>query len=621
MWWSLAVVGCRAPPPPPVLTPWEDWRLMPHGSAPRLSADGARFVWLDLDAGAPAFFVGRTSAPDERTLLVRLPTDLQWWDLGPDALWAIDHRQQLLRIPLDGGPPARRAVLAGAPRWVEPRWPEGRILVAREDHGGLRIDALSLAGGEPRAVAAHPTADDVVLGADLRPRLWLARVERTEAHGIDFEELTVLGPDGPSRPFWQPFWVEDRAPFPRVGDGPVHLLAMASGEVRVSWGTIDVDGYTPRDAPRWGDLVRWLPDRATGAIDAVAESAERLRWRAADGDHADAADLIALGRALDSEVRVISRTPDDRWWVIDRWSGRELLRTEILDRTTGARVRVGRQYGGRADAIARRHVEARVLTARDGIPLAAYVVRPDPARWGSGPWPLVVDIHGGPWRGRYEFGPIADGQQAAERGYAWLAVNFRGTRGYGWDVMSSARYLGPMLDDVLDGIDLLVDEGTADPDRIAVMGASYGGDAALALATARDTRVRCTVAGLTYGDLVTGGGGIDVDAIGPLSWRREQSPDAHTDRLRGPVLLWSGGLDGAHPEAVGTFVGRAQAHGIAVTWLWFPDEGHGLLHPGNRMALDTVTDRFLARCLGGPAWPLHPGVDDGDFQVRAGALR
>lgn len=102
----------------------------------------------------------------------------------------------------------------------------------------------------------------------------------------------------------------------------------------------------------------------------------------------------------------------------------------------------------------------------------------------DGPWPLVVDIHWGPWSGRYEYGPIAAGQQAAERGTPG------GTRGYGWDVMSSARYLGPMLDDVVDGIRWAV----AGPARIAVTGASHGGDAALALATGEEPLVRCAVA-------------------------------------------------------------------------------------------------------------------------------
>src|SRR4051794_27875793 len=102
-------------------------------------------------------------------------------------------------------------------------------------------------------------------------------------------------------------------------------------------------------------------------------------------------------------------------------------------------------------------------------------------------------------------------------------------------------YGGPMMGDLEDGIDQAIVEGVSDPRRIAVEGASYGGDAAPRLATAERVRVACASAGLTYGNMTTPGGGLNIYAVGDQHVREERSPDRFTERLTGPVLVWTGG--------------------------------------------------------------------------------
>lgn len=494
------------------------------------------------------------------------------------------------------------AALGSAPLWAEPH--EDGVVVALQVDGGLRVVELPAGEGPPIERWSHPHADRVALDQDLQVRAWGEVEVHNGGLGAQRALVELFGPDGKRWGFAaQPVWVRDAGLVPRIGDAPLHMLA---GWDLAQLGTVDRRGFKALPSPgAWGDATRLLvaPD---GTIDAVGWYAERLHW---DARTEAGEELLWLGAQLQRDVSVGSRSADDRTWVVHGWSGAEHLRSWLFDRDRRSLVALDPEEPGHP-------VEALVLEARDGHRLAAYLTRPASQ---TGPLPLIVHIHGGPWSGRHSWNWSAASQGWAEQGYAVLEVNFRGGRGFGWRETHRrprVRFGEEMIRDLEDGIAWAIREGHADPERVAAVGSSYGGYAGLTLATAPEPVVRCTSAGLVRGNLVVPGGGLNVEMMGSLRWRRAHSPDEFTDRLTGPVLVWNGGLDGAHADVIGTFVERARGHRKEVTWIRFPWEAHGLREPANRGAMEALEDQFLAACLGGIPPPFPDDFGAARLEVR-----
>ena len=150
-----------------------------------------------------------------------------------------------------------------------------------------------------------------------------------------------------------------------------------------------------------------------------------------------------------------------------------------------------------------------VIESRDGLELVSYLTLPT---WtdsdGDGhpgdPVPMVLLVHGGPWA-RDEWGPNSQHQWLANRGYAVLSVNFRGSMGFGKQFLNAGNreWAGKMHDDLIDAVNWAIEEGVADPDRIAIMGSSYGGYATLVGLTFTPDVFACGVAFAGPSNLIT----------------------------------------------------------------------------------------------------------------------
>lgn len=255
-------------------------------------------------------------------------------------------------------------------------------------------------------------------------------------------------------------------------------------------------------------------------------------------------------------------------------------------------------------------------TARDGTELWGYLTSPPGA---ARPMPLVVMPHGGPEsRDSYEFDFLA--QFLATRGYAIFQPHFRGSAGSGRSFAAAGhRQWGlRMQDDVTDGVRHLIERGAADPQRICIVGASYGGYAALAGGAFTPELYRCAVsiagdadllqmldeerrlqgltsAGYAYWVQVTGDPGRDRDAL------IATSPMRHATNFRAPVLLIHGRADYIvrveHSERMRDALQRA---GKQVRYVDFEDEGHywGNWEPENRQRLLEEIGNFVGEHLG-----------------------
>jgi len=258
-------------------------------------------------------------------------------------------------------------------------------------------------------------------------------------------------------------------------------------------------------------------------------------------------------------------------------------------------------------------MEPVTLKARDGLALHGYLTRPhgkDDAKH----LPLVVFVHGGPYgiRDQWDFDP--DVQMLASRGYAVLQVNFRGSGGYG-DAFIHAGFRewgAKMQDDVTDATRWAIADGVADPARICIFGASYGGYAALRGATKEPDLYRCAIGYVGVYDLrlMYTRGDIPQSTYGDnylkmvlgedesVLWDR--SPIAHVDGLKAKVMLIVGGEDRRVPPIQGEHLHDAldKAH-IAHEWIYQRTEGHGFYDEDHRADLLAKIAAFLDANIGG----------------------
>ena len=254
--------------------------------------------------------------------------------------------------------------------------------------------------------------------------------------------------------------------------------------------------------------------------------------------------------------------------------------------------------------------------ARDGLTVHGYATFPSGSS-GSGRsgLPTVLNVHGGP-QARDAWGWDPEAQWLANRGYLCLQVNYRGSTGYGKSFVSAGdrEWGAKMHDDLLDAVQYAVDQGWADPDRVAIYGGSYGGYAALVGAAFTPDVFCCAVDIVGPSNLQTlletippywkpmaaalykrvGNPETDQEFL----WSR--SPLSRVRDIRIPLLIAQGANDPRVKQAESEQIVAALADaGIEYEYMLFPDEGHGFAKPENRLKFYAAAERFLARYLGG----------------------
>jgi dipeptidyl aminopeptidase/acylaminoacyl peptidase len=264
-----------------------------------------------------------------------------------------------------------------------------------------------------------------------------------------------------------------------------------------------------------------------------------------------------------------------------------------------------------------------VVKTRDGLDMVCYLSLPpgsDPDNDGrpNEPVPMVLFVHGGPWA-RDTWGLNPSHQWLANRGYAVLSVNYRGSTGFGKSFTHAAEheFAGKMHDDLIDAVEWLVAEGVADRARIAIYGGSYGGYAALVGATFTPDTFAAAISVVGPSSLVTlvrsfppywrpllastwfryVGDPDDPEQLADLEAR---SPLNRVDAIRAPLLVIQGANDPRVTKAESDqIVAALRERGVDVEYLVKDDEGHGFVKPENRMDAYGTIERFLARHLGG----------------------
>ena len=357
-----------------------------------------------------------------------------------------------------------------------------------------------------------------------------------------------------------------------------------------------------------------------------------------------AADLKALEAIGPGEVSVNSRTLDDKTWIVTYSAAESPAVYYRYDRTPGAEGTLTRLFSARPalDGKPLAPMWPLELKSRDGLNLVSYLTLPpqaDPDGDGKpdAPVPMVLLVHGGPW-GRDEYGYSGYDQWLANRGYAVLGVNFRGSTGFGKEFTNAGdgEWAGKMHDDLIDAVQWAVGQGITTADKVAIMGGSYGGYATLAGLTFTPDTFACGVDIVGPSNLNTLLSTVppywasffeqlakrmgDPRTDAGKKWLTERSPLTRADQIKKPLLIGQGANDPRVKQAESDQIVKAmQAKNIPVTYVLFPDEGHGFARPENNKAFNAVTEGFLAQCLGGRVEPIGKDFTGSSISVPVGA--
>jgi dipeptidyl aminopeptidase/acylaminoacyl peptidase len=597
----------------------------PEGSQPRLSPDGGRLAYLAPVDGVLNVWVGPAGSPIG----------------GEDFRPVTDDRKRGIRLYL----------------WAE----DNEHLVYLQDEGGdenWRLYATDPGKGETRDLTPFEGVQAQLVAKDRRhPDALLVGLnrERPELHDayrltLSTGELQIVV----KNPGNVVGWVADRdlkvrAAMAAKPDGGFDLLRRSGGEdweLLLTWDREDAltsgplglsgDGermflLDSRDAntarlvsldltsgaeevlvedPRY-DVGEVVIDPETYEVQAAAVERARKEWVVLDD--AVREDFEAIGSLARGDFSVVSRDHKDRKWLVAFTTDDGGASYYSYDRESRAGSHL---FDARPELneyeLAR--MEPVSFEARDGLPIEGYLTLPPGASHGDR-LPTVLNVHGGPWA-RDAWGYDPEAQWLANRGYACLQVNYRGSTGYGKAHLNAGdrEWAGKMHDDLVDAVNWAVEGGIADPERVAIYGGSYGGYAALVGATFTPDLFRCAVDIVGPSNLVT-----LIETIPPY-WRpmistfhervgnpetereflESRSPLFFVDRIRIPMLIAQGANDPRVKQAESEqIVAAMKEKGIDYEYLLFEDEGHGFARPENRLKFYAAAERFLAKHLGG----------------------
>jgi dipeptidyl aminopeptidase/acylaminoacyl peptidase len=359
-------------------------------------------------------------------------------------------------------------------------------------------------------------------------------------------------------------------------------------------------------------------------IQAVAFNYERTKWQVLDPAIAD--DIQYLEGLAAGELQVPSRTLDDKTWIVAYLMDDGPVRYYLYDRTKKeAKFLFTNRKSLEGLPLVKLHPQ--VIKSRDGLNLVSYLSLPktsDPNNTGrpKEPLPLVLVVHGGPWA-RDSWGFDTEHQLLANRGYAVLSVNYRGSTGFGKKFANAGNkeWAGKMHDDLIDAVDWAVEQKIADPKRVAIMGGSYGGYATLVGLTFTPEKFACGVDVVGPSNLLTLLSTIPPywapamqmfkDRVGDPTTEEgkqllnERSPLNFVENIQRPLLIGQGANDPRVKQSeADQIVGEMQKKRIPVCYVLFPDEGHGFARPENNLAFYAVAEAFLAKQLGGNYQPI-----------------
>ena len=627
--WSLtalisALAGCANMPSPthnaasaliPVRDLVADW----NGSgAYQISPDGQRLMWVTRLGLGPGLFVKNLQT-----------STVHSYKVPGGGIWARDSRHILMHQSnhgdenthiwlLDTDKPDQAArdltPFAGARSYILRILPHSSDLIIASNRRDPKFDDVyrySMATDELKMLATNPghvrswlvNDDGQVIGrARLEGEEWVFEtpgVSPTDAWTSDFrvsyfDTVSTIAPSARPGHWWA------------LSNRGRDKLALV--EINVRDGSEHIEHADPRL-----DLagVRW--SRLQNRPVAVVSEPDTQQWRAFDPALAQALDK--LKGTSDARITINNLSDDERWMsaTVTRHNGGEHVLYDLKNQRFEVLAELGRSRMNATSPLPPQ--QPVTFKSRDGLDLHGYLSLPLGV---AKPYPTVVYVHGGPWTRDLHLNGDPMLPFLTNRGYAVLQVNYRGSSGYGKAFAEAAQgeFAGKMHSDLTDTVDALVAQGTIDPQRVAITGASYGGYASLVGMTHTPGKFKCAISTVGMSDLAA----LLNDAspyweLGKPYWMRyvgnpadsaqrsamqERSPLYKADRVQGPILLMHGVHDPRVKVNQSVQMAEAlRANGKEVELVLFNKAGHGFPRWQDNLVAYRKTEDFLASCLGG----------------------
>lgn len=343
------------------------------------------------------------------------------------------------------------------------------------------------------------------------------------------------------------------------------------------------------------------------AIQAVNFYGDRFDWGFID---ANIKEHFQILKQLPGDIYVISRDDVDKHWII-AYENDDRPKEYYLYQTNSKKL--VRLFSEKESLLEYSFVKVKPIhfQARDGMTIQGYFAKPEK----KGKHPLVIYVHGGAWsRDRWGFSPVI--QWLANRGYAVLQVNYRGSCGFGKEyTLAGKRQLGKKRHtDLLDGKNWLVNQGLVDSEKVAIAGSSLGGYAALVGMTFTPDEFCCGISHVGPTNLVSFLKTLPPsfhamksiirffigDPEREASLLKEQSPLFKVNRIKKPLLIAQGAWDPIVPKKESDqLVEAMREQNLPVQYLLFPNEGHSINNTSNRLKYFAAFESFLSEHLGG----------------------
>jgi dipeptidyl aminopeptidase/acylaminoacyl peptidase len=359
---------------------------------------------------------------------------------------------------------------------------------------------------------------------------------------------------------------------------------------------------------------------------AVSFTRARTEWKALD--ESVKADLDVLAKVRRGGFSVNNTTTDLAKWVVAYTVDDGPVSYYLYDRPS-KKAEFLFVNNSKLEKVKLAQMEPISFKAKDGLTIHGYLTKPvgvEPKKL-----PTVLLVHGGPWaRDNWGYNPLV--QFLANRGYAVLQVNYRGSTGYGKSFLNAGNreWAGKMHQDLVDAKEWVVKQGVADPDKVAIAGGSYGGYATLVGLTFTPDEFACGVDIVGPSNIVTllktippywaPMKALFTKRVGDLEkeeeFLKERSPLSRVNYITKPLLIGQGANDPRVKVAESDQIVKAMRdNGKPVEYVLYPDEGHGFARPENRLHFFAVAEQFLAKHLGGRAEPL------GEIKGHSGQIK
>jgi dipeptidyl aminopeptidase/acylaminoacyl peptidase len=626
--------------------------------APQVSPDGRWISFLRPVEGALNFFVAPVDSIDRaRAITTRRGRGIQGFDVSGNVLykWTPDSRRILFPQDKDGDERWNLHVVdvvSAEEKNLTPlpgvqvtflTWSEddpNLAAIAVRDRNPMIPDLyrLDLTTGERTLIMRNDRMVAIIPDHRLRPRVGIAIAPDgtidlyKPAAGGDWSLLWDIGPEdvaAVNATAYLEAWRVDRE--------NKHVI-MFDTEGRDLTALVAVDMETGQRSviaeASESDMTGVLYHPVTFQLQAWASMWTRTNWHVTDS--AIAGDFERLGKVMDGDLKVVSRSDDLGKWIVQYMMSDAPITYMLYDRASGATTKL---FTGTPalEGLKLSRLHPYEITTTDGMKFVSYYLLPpesDPDGDGkpATPLPTVMLVHGGPSdeRAQWAFGPFV--HWLANRGYAVLYVNYRGSAGFGKKMMNAQKleWGGRMHTDLLEQVDWAVAQGISAKDRVAILGGSYGGYAVLVGMTMTPDRFACGVDMVGPSNLEKFMPHWNVDRMATVvgdprteegrKHLRSRSPINFAKDTKHPVFIGQGVNDSRVPKYQSdTVVAAMRSAGVPVVYAVYPDEGHGFLRPANSFSFWAIGEQFLAKCLGGRAMPLGNALEGSSVIIESGA--